>query len=103
MMPDILNLRQKISCDFKITLYLRYLTNYRPYPMQLFRDSILQGQHHLLPLRLACFRAYTSSTSLPICLCTVSEPLAAKQSNDPAITIDNNIIAAVKISFYQEL
>jgi hypothetical protein len=29
----------------------------------------------------------------------VSEPLAAKQSNDPAITIDNNIIMAIKITF----
>jgi hypothetical protein len=39
-----------------------------PYPMQLIRGSILQGQGHLLPLCLAFFRAYTSSTSLPICL-----------------------------------
>ena len=36
--------------------------------MRLFRDFILQGQPHLLPLHLASFRAYASSTSLPICL-----------------------------------
>ena len=40
--------------------------DYRPYPMRLFRDFILQGQHHLLPLRLASSRAYASSASLPI-------------------------------------
>ena len=38
------------------------------YPMRLFRDFILQGQPHRLPLHLASFRAYASSTSLPICL-----------------------------------
>jgi len=42
--------------------------DYRPYPMRLFRDCILQGQRHLLPLRLAFFRAYASSISLPLCL-----------------------------------
>jgi len=36
--------------------------------MRLFRDFILQGQPHLLPLHLASFRAYASSTSLPMCL-----------------------------------
>ena len=36
--------------------------------MRLFRDFILQGQPHLLPLHLASFHAYASSTSLPICL-----------------------------------
>ena len=36
--------------------------------MRLFRDCILQGQLHLLPLCLAFFPAYASSTSLPICL-----------------------------------
>ena len=29
------------------------------------------------------------------CPCSVSEPLAAKQSNNPAITIDNDIISAI--------
>ena len=43
-------------------------TNYRPYPIRLFRDSILQGQHDLLPLRLASFRAYAANISLMICL-----------------------------------
>jgi hypothetical protein len=36
--------------------------------MRLFRDCILQGQHDLLPLRLASFRAYASNKPLPICL-----------------------------------
>jgi len=35
-------------------------------------------------------------------LCSVSELLAAKQSNDPAITIVNNIIPAILITFYQK-
>lgn len=36
------------------------------------------------------------------CLRSVSEPLAAKQSNDPATTIDNNIIPTILTTFYQK-
>ena len=36
------------------------------------------------------------------CFCSVSELLAAKQSNDPAITIDNNIIVSILTTFYQK-
>jgi len=37
------------------------------------------------------------------CLCSVSEPLAAQQSNAPAIPIENNIITAILTTFYQKI
>ena len=40
-------------------------TAHRHAPLRLFRNSILQDQLDLLPLRLASFRAYASSIALP--------------------------------------
>jgi len=39
-----------------------------PFPCGLFGTLHLHGQPHLLPLHLACFPAYASSTPLPPCL-----------------------------------
>lgn len=39
--------------------------SYRPNSNAVISGLVLQGQHDLLPLRLAFFRAYASSISLP--------------------------------------